>query len=130
MEDQGRELGKRHLGVGLHLHHLSGGKAGHGHLVEVVGRATVSEFASLVLLEIKSIKPIVHHTLTNVLCVLHMHHAYLGMKRRHPLIVVKVVYGIEKNLFHLYFIISETQELISFPLTLFSSLPVCHLTFG
>ena len=101
MEDQGRELGKRHLGVGLHLHHLSGGKAGHGHLVEVVGRATVREFASLVLLEIDGIKSIVHHTLLDVLRVLHMHHAHQGMKCLHPLIVVEVLYGIDKNLFHI-----------------------------
>ena len=101
MKHQGCELGKRHIGVWLYLHHLPRGKAGHSHLVEVVGRAAVRELASLVLLEIDGIKSIVHHTFLDVLSVLHMHHAHQRMKRLHPLIVVEVLYGIDKNLFHI-----------------------------
>ena len=76
MEHQSRETSKGDIGVGLHLYHLSWGKARHGHLVKVVRRAAIGEFAPLVLLEIDSIKSIVHHTLLDMLRILHMHHAY------------------------------------------------------
>ena len=76
MERQSRETSKGDIGVGLNLYHLSWGKARHGHLVKVVRRAAIGEFAPLVLLEIDSIKSIVHHTLLDMLCILHMHHAY------------------------------------------------------
>ena len=103
MENQGCELGKGHLGVGLHPYHLPRRKTRHGHLVNVVRCSAVREFAPLVLLEVDGIKSIVHHALRDVLRILHMHHADQGMKRLHPLIVVEVLYGIKKNLLHIIF---------------------------
>ena len=101
MEHQGRELGKRHIGVWFNINDLPRGKAGHSHLVKVIGRAAVRELAALVLLEIDGINTIVHHTLPDVLRILHMHHAHLGMQCLLPLIVVEILYGIDKNLFHI-----------------------------
>ena len=101
MEHQGCELGKRHIGVWFNINNLPRGKAGHSHLVEVVGCAAVRELAALVLLEIDGVNTIMHHTLPDVLRILHMHHAHQGMKRLPPLVVVEILYGIDKNLFHI-----------------------------
>ena len=117
MEYQGCKLGKRNIGVWFHLHHLTRSKAGHGHLVEVIGCTAVRELASLVLLEIDSIKSIVHHTLLDMLCILYMHHAHQGVKCLHPLIVVEILYCIEKNLFHI---------IVLFQKPMFSSLSRRH----
>ena len=107
MERQSRKLGKGNIWVRFHFHNLSRSETSHGHLVEVVGSATVREPAPLVLLEINGINSVVHHTFLDVLSVLHMHHAHQGMKRFHPLIFVEVLYGIEKNLLHILFVLSR-----------------------
>ena len=107
MERQSRKLGKGNIWVRFHFHNLSRSKAGHGHLVEVVGSATVREPAPLVLLEINGINSVVHHTLLDVLRVLNVHYAYQRMKRFHPLIFIEVLYGIEKNILHILFALSR-----------------------
>ena len=74
MESQSRIFSKRHIGVRLHGDRLPRRETRHRHLVEVVGRAAVREFATLRLLKVDGIKPIVHHTLLNVLRVIHVQH--------------------------------------------------------
>ena len=53
------------------------------------------------------------NTFLDVLRILHMHHAHQGMKRLHPLIVVEILYGIDKKLFHiiLLFLKPKSQSL-------------------
>ena len=107
MERQSRKLGKGNIWVRFHFHNLSRSETSHGHLVEVVGSATVREPAPLVLLEINGINSVVHHTLLDVLRVLNVHYAYQRMKRFHPLIFIEVLYGIEKNILHNLFALSR-----------------------
>ena len=112
VEEQRCPLGHGHLGVGLHMDRLAGGKTGHRHFVEVVLRTAVGQPAALVLLQEERVETVVTHVLFEFHLAVKSHHRHQRMQSRHPVVVVELLNRTAPYLFH-------------YPITLTMSSTIC-----
>ena len=100
MEQQGCPFGNRDIGIGLHVDDLPGCKTRDRHLVEVIFRAAIRELAAFVLLQEERIEPVMVESFLQLPFFIEPCDTYQRMECLKSVVIVKILYCINKYLLH------------------------------